>query len=562
MMIASTPTATTPSAAAAALGGMASGTTADGFAQSLQAATAGTPPTALVAPAAQPHVGSPIVPSLAATAPPAPILQAVPETQAQPASSAEAAAPPTTPQPQTVPAALQAEAELAAASPIASPIAQQPSPATGEAPAAIAEARPQPATVEAPSAPLAAQPEKSAATAGPQVQLRPAAPTDAEAPQLVSPSADIEPAASAQTQAQAPVAAPAAGASTVAEQAVQPIAARREPVGEAAPKKSGKAVASLPASGAAAAPIEGTSVDAQPDAVAAVASLPLTNRAPKQEAADESSFAQQDASPAAAATPNAEIVQPARIADNADAKAALAAGPSRSIAAVADGSTPAPSVNAEPAAARTADRAETATFALSADDAAPMPDTDGLPTPLLGQTLAPSPNRPANAQLVYAAQQIAQQPQPGTVTAQPGRFGRDMGVEIARRLSAGQEEMLVRLNPQEMGRIDVRVSFDDSGTVRAVLATDSPAALDLLRRESGDLVRSLADAGVRSDSQSFRFDRGGTDGGSQRGQNGSGNGSHQQSRQDARFENAAADTEHDNIAYRQLRSSGQVDVIA
>lgn len=543
MMIASTPTATTPSAASAALGGLALGTAADGFAQSLQAATAATAPAALVAPVAQPLVAGSTVPLLA-TAPTAPVLASAAGIAISDLSAfdTEAAAPATTPQMQTFPIVPQPEQALAAASPIAPPVAPQPVP--------------EPATITTPSVPPMPQSEILASTEEPEAQLRPATPNDAEAQQPVSPSADGEPVASAQSQAQASV------ASTIAEQAARPVPAKRDSVGEAAPKKSGKAVASLPAAGTATVPTAGPAIAAEPEAGTVIASLPPTGRASKQEAADESSVAQQDAPAAPAATPDGDIVQPVRIADNAEAKPAVVAGPSRSLAAVADGSAPTPSANAETAATRTADRTEIATFTLGADHAAPMPDTDGLPTPLLGQTLAPSPNRPANAQLVYAAQQIAQQPQPGTVTAQPGRFGRDMGVEIARRLSAGQEEMLVRLNPQEMGRIDVRVSFDENGTVRAVLATDSPAALDMLRRESGDLVRSLADAGVRSDSQSFRFDRGGTDGGSQRGQNGNGNGSQQQGRQDAGFENAAADPEHDNNAYRQLRSSGQVDVIA
>ena len=82
-------------------------------------------------------------------------------------------------------------------------------------------------------------------------------------------------------------------------------------------------------------------------------------------------------------------------------------------------------------------------------------------------------------------------PQPArdqaTVNARPGQIGREMGVEIARHLSAGGEELTVRLNPAEMGRIEVRLSFDDRGTLRAVVAAESAAALEMLRRDHADL---------------------------------------------------------------------------
>ena len=181
----------------------------------------------------------------------------------------------------------------------------------------------------------------------------------------------------------------------------------------------------------------------------------------------------------------------------------------------------------------------------------------GLPTPLLGQSVPAAGSRPLSAQHIYPGHTP-----PGTVSAQPGRIGKEMGVEIARRMSAGQEEMLIRLNPQEMGRIEVRLRFDDSGAVRAVLASESPAALEMLRRDSGDLARSLADAGVRSDAQSFKFDRSGNDSAWQRGQGG-GSGHGQQGRDDgSQNYGSATDDEPDPASYRQLRGSGQVNLIA
>lgn len=111
------------------------------------------------------------------------------------------------------------------------------------------------------------------------------------------------------------------------------------------------------------------------------------------------------------------------------------------------------------------------------------------------------------------------EPATATVALREGRLGTDVGVAIARALDAGPEGMrealLIRLDPHHMGRVDVRMSFDDDGTLRAVVSADSPAALDMLRRESAQLDRSLADAGVRSDAQSLRFDAGGNGAGGQ-----------------------------------------------
>jgi flagellar hook-length control protein FliK len=143
------------------------------------------------------------------------------------------------------------------------------------------------------------------------------------------------------------------------------------------------------------------------------------------------------------------------------------------------------------------------------------------------------------------------------VAARPGQFGRELGIEIARRVGSGGDELLVRLNPQDMGRISVRMSFDEGGSLRAVVTAENPAALDMLRREAGDLGRALADAGVRADSQSLKFDTR-SDGGafSNRQQSEGGRGG--QSERDPRTFTAEAE----EPAYRQHRSAGQIDLMA
>lgn len=145
-----------------------------------------------------------------------------------------------------------------------------------------------------------------------------------------------------------------------------------------------------------------------------------------------------------------------------------------------------------------------------------------------------------------------------TINAKPGQIGQEFGVEIARTATAGLDELTVRLNPAELGRIEVKLSFDERGSLRAVVAAENPAALDMLRRDSAELNRALADAGIRSDAGSFRFDSRAGSGGEggqfwQRQQ--------QATRASGRSYSDASPTGEDPV-YRPLRTSGRVDLMA
>ncbi len=152
------------------------------------------------------------------------------------------------------------------------------------------------------------------------------------------------------------------------------------------------------------------------------------------------------------------------------------------------------------------------------------------------------------------------------VAAQPGRIGNEMGVAIARHAVAGQPETItVRLDPKDMGRIEVRLAFDDAGTLRAVVSADTSAALEMLRRDAGDLGRALADAGVRADGQSLRFDTR-TSGGNDPGQRHHGGDPRHTPSPSPSSRQRHADGEYPVFAetpiYRALRTSGRVDLTA
>lgn len=198
---------------------------------------------------------------------------------------------------------------------------------------------------------------------------------------------------------------------------------------------------------------------------------------------------------------------------------------------------------------------------VAAGETAPdqAPPEARLSTSLFTQTLDAAAVRPA---LTGPASPYAPARQSGdtTVSVREGRFGTDIGVTIARAAGSGPDgtgsDLLIRLDPRHMGRVDVRLSFEHDGVLRAVVSADNPAALDLLRRESGDLGRALADAGVRSDNQSLRFDANGSGGGGNAGG---------QPRQGQRAQGPDLDfagNGNDDPIHRPLASSGHVDLMA
>ncbi len=96
-------------------------------------------------------------------------------------------------------------------------------------------------------------------------------------------------------------------------------------------------------------------------------------------------------------------------------------------------------------------------------------------------------------------------------------------VEIVKAINAGKDHIRVRLNPAELGQIDVSLKVRHDGTVKVVVTTDRPETFDLMQRDSRGLERALQDAGLKTDAGSLSFNlRGGDQHGPNDGQRGSG----------------------------------------
>jgi flagellar hook-length control protein FliK len=80
-----------------------------------------------------------------------------------------------------------------------------------------------------------------------------------------------------------------------------------------------------------------------------------------------------------------------------------------------------------------------------------------------------------------------------------------LALQIQRAAAGNRDHITIQLMPQDLGHIEIKLDFDKSGGVNAVIAADRPHTLDLLRRDATGLERALQDAGFKADSGSLSF---------------------------------------------------------
>ena len=80
-----------------------------------------------------------------------------------------------------------------------------------------------------------------------------------------------------------------------------------------------------------------------------------------------------------------------------------------------------------------------------------------------------------------------------------------LAVEIAANAQIGRSRFEIRLDPPELGRIDVRLDVDRQGQVTSHLIVEKSATLDLLRRDAQQLERALQDAGLKTSDNGLQF---------------------------------------------------------
>jgi flagellar hook-length control protein FliK len=81
--------------------------------------------------------------------------------------------------------------------------------------------------------------------------------------------------------------------------------------------------------------------------------------------------------------------------------------------------------------------------------------------------------------------------------AAPGVPIAQVPVEIGLRSLSGANRFDIRLSPDDLGRIDVRLDIALDGTVKAQLVVERPETLAFLQRDAGHLERALEQAGLK-----------------------------------------------------------------
>ncbi|MDO8839305.1 MAG: flagellar hook-length control protein FliK [Parvibaculum sp.] len=122
---------------------------------------------------------------------------------------------------------------------------------------------------------------------------------------------------------------------------------------------------------------------------------------------------------------------------------------------------------------------------------------EAQPTPRGGEL--PTSTQPAGGAATVRIGTLPGQSQPTQLPAMA------IALQIARNLQKGVNRFDIRLDPPEMGRIDVRMEVRRDGHVMAHLTVEKPETLELLQRDARALQQALNNAGLDADENSLNF---------------------------------------------------------
>jgi flagellar hook-length control protein FliK len=80
-----------------------------------------------------------------------------------------------------------------------------------------------------------------------------------------------------------------------------------------------------------------------------------------------------------------------------------------------------------------------------------------------------------------------------------------VAMEIATSIQSGKSRFEIRLDPADLGRIDVRIDVDRNGQVTSHLTVEKPETLSMLRQDAPQLQRALDDAGFKTGDGGLQF---------------------------------------------------------
>ena len=152
-----------------------------------------------------------------------------------------------------------------------------------------------------------------------------------------------------------------------------------------------------------------------------------------------------------------------------------------------------------------------ATSEAAASSGSPLSAHEHVPAANAGHPLSETADSPAQALAALQSQpNSATAPAPGgalsVTTAANGPVPLSgLALEIAASIKSGKSRFEIRLDPADLGRIDVRIDIDRNGQVTSHLTVEKPETLSILRQDAPQLQRALDDAGIKTGSGGLQF---------------------------------------------------------
>ena len=141
-------------------------------------------------------------------------------------------------------------------------------------------------------------------------------------------------------------------------------------------------------------------------------------------------------------------------------------------------------------------------------DTQPTAETEATPAPANVEPpldAAAAKSLPSALNRAEVAAAALRPVQPGYQTTQQQLNLPQLAFELVHQANAGNSHFQIRLDPPELGRIEVKLEFDAAGQVNARLIVDKSETLDLMQRDQRGLERALQQAGLDTNKTNLEF---------------------------------------------------------
>lgn len=92
-----------------------------------------------------------------------------------------------------------------------------------------------------------------------------------------------------------------------------------------------------------------------------------------------------------------------------------------------------------------------------------------------------------------------------TVTKNHAAATEQIQVSVTKALNSGQNQMKIQLDPIELGKVDIRLSWSEGGKTSVHIIVEKPETFSMLQKDAASLEKALADSGFSMDQQNLQF---------------------------------------------------------